>query len=218
MCCACSGINFYTYIGQWVDVPGAYYNSGSDSESDADAADTDDLRHIRINGQLFVSAPPQVAEPPALAQADPAVADTAGRPPNAFCGPFAHAIYQRASGLGLTVIEAAELEVGDVKCVYHPASGKQYEVISAETFQTSEPAADQELLVETWPHRGFDTRDDFELAEFMLDARLNTKLSHRLFQILNKALDGESSISLRGVDQLNAAWEIAGKSEEQVRP
>ena len=44
-------------------------------------------------------------------------------------------INQQANDLGITVQEAQDLEEGDVKVLFHLASGKPYEIITADVYQ-----------------------------------------------------------------------------------
>ena len=127
-------------------------------------------------------------------------------------------ISQRASDLGITVQEAKDLQEGDVKVLFHPASGKPYEIITADVYQRrAEVAKDFPWLdPEPW-RRSFGTRDNFELAEFVLDAALNDNLTNRLFKIIERVRQGISDLTYTSARELNNAWAVATAGETQVR-
>ena len=70
--------------------------------------------------------------------------------------------------------------------------------------------------VDPKPWRGFKTRDDFELAEFALDAGLNEGLVNRLFKIISRVCSGESRLTFSSYRDLNDAWSVAEEMEVPV--
>ena len=183
-----------------------------DEETEAEAAATGEdqtLRHTPASSSA--AAPPLVDSIETTLEPFP-LSQQRGD----FSGPYTYEVYERARAFGISAREFATLQVGDVKCVYHPHSGKPYKIIPVADHQSVNPSLERERIKKTHPHRGFHTRDDFELAEFVLDAALNTKLVRRLFTIFNKALDGKSAVTMRSAAELDDAWKVAATSEVPV--
>ena len=68
--------------------------------------------------------------------------------------------------------------------IYHLSSSKPYEIISQRAYQEKVKKPQQpELNCEPW-HDIFDNKDNFELAELVLNAMLNDSLTDRLFKII----------------------------------
>lgn len=122
----------------------------------------------------------------------------------------------RAARLGLTVEEVENLCEGDIKVEYHPKSGKPYEIVSSEEWYRREEK-ESYFDVDTDPWAPFENRDDFDFAEFALDAGLNKKLVKRLFHILGCVKAGMSKLSFTCYDDLKTAWDVASETETRVR-
>jgi hypothetical protein len=58
-----------------------------------------------------------------------------------------------------------------------------------------------------WPY--FNSREDFELAELMLDASLSQKQCNKLLDIIRRCAKGSGSVTLSGYSDLQSRWESA---------
>ena len=150
-------------------------------------------------------------------------AASSGAAPQAF--PETHGMYELANRLGITVAEAQQLREGDVMQRFHPSSGRPYKIIPGEVYAAgeeisfTEPDHDHPPIVGLSSdilHRGFKTRDDFELAKFMLDAGLNGPLKERLLDIIHKAQRNELDVTISSLADLDRSWEIAMLHEVPV--
>lgn len=112
---------------------------------------------------------------------------------------------EHATRLEVTVADAAKLQEKDIKVVYHPSSGKPYEIIFQRAYQKKVKAAQEaELNREPW-HEIFGNQNNFELAEFALEASLNEDLTNKLFKIIGCIHDRTSQLTYTSACQLNKA-------------
>ena len=125
-------------------------------------------------------------------------------------------VWKRAERLEITIEDAERLQEGDVKVVYHPSSGKPYEIISQRAYQEKVKKPQQpELNREPWRDI-FDNKDNFELAELILNAALNDNLINRLFKIIGHIHDRTSQLIYTSSCKLNEAWNLASSLDTPV--
>lgn len=122
---------------------------------------------------------------------------------------------QRAAQLGVTFEEARNLREGDIKVEYHPASGKRYQILSHSAYNKEQEQIDASATEKT-PWRGFSTRDDFELAEFVLEAGLNEALVRRLLKIIDRVREGESELTVNSYKDITEGWAAVAECETPV--
>lgn len=104
----------------------------------------------------------------------------------------------------------------DIRTEYHPQSGRTTEYShfgDYVRFRQSRPVPTDD---EPWKP-GFQTLEDFEFAEILLEGHMNTGLCKRLISLFRKCLDGQGSFTLSSLDALQAAWKIASHRLTPVR-
>ena len=100
--------------------------------------------------------------------------------------------------------------------IYHLSSSKPYEIISQRAYQEKVKKPQQpELNCEPW-HDIFDNKDNFELAELILNAALNDNLINRLFKIIGHIHDRTSQLIYTSSCKLNEAWNLASSLDTPV--
>jgi hypothetical protein len=109
-----------------------------------------------------------------------------------------------------------EVEIDDIKVVHHPHSGITQRIFrfddycGAESFKTDEIKGcglSGDDLERPW--RPFRTRLDFEIAEVMLDAHMNTPQTERMISLIHEAILHPDSFTLANAGDLSAVWDVA---------
>ena len=125
-------------------------------------------------------------------------------------------VWKHAERLEITIEDVERLQKGDVKVVYHSSSGKPYEIISQRAYQEKVKKLQQpELNREPWRDI-FDNKDNFELAELVLDVALNDSLTDRLFKIIGRICDGTLQLTYTLSRELNEVWNLASSLDTPV--
>ncbi|KAJ3509094.1 hypothetical protein NLJ89_g5404 [Agrocybe chaxingu] len=107
------------------------------------------------------------------------------------------------------------LKRDDIKIEYHPKSGRHGaptihhfdEYVSANHSTCAAPTPDPE------PWKPFRTRLDFELAEFMQDARLNEEQIGDLLSLISRCIKSPESLTISGADDLANVWKHARETK-----
>jgi hypothetical protein len=102
--------------------------------------------------------------------------------------------------------------IGDIKIEYHPKSGRDPRVFSSEEFKahaknSSEPTGPPEA--EPW--LPFQSREDFEFAEFVHDAALNRSQIEKLIKLIRRCQDAPGLFTLRNINDLKSSLERASE-------
>ena len=88
------------------------------------------------------------------------------------------------------------MQLDDIKIEYHPKSGEQEKVFRFHEYTDSCPAPSVPPNKEPW--KPFRTRLDFEVAELLLDARMNKKHTSRLLALIHHSIEDPKSLTLLG--------------------
>jgi hypothetical protein len=93
--------------------------------------------------------------------------------------------------------------------IYHSNSGLSSKSTNFDDYMETISAASSPLTQEKpwWPY--FNSREDFELAELMLEASLSQKQCNRLLNIIQKCAKGSGSVTLSSYGDMQSRWESA---------
>lgn len=94
--------------------------------------------------------------------------------------------------------------VDDIKVEYHPKSHKPTKIYRFHEYTDRHTTPLVSPLSEPW--KPFRSRLDFELAELMLDTRMNQKHSAKLLSLIRRAVESPESFTISGTDDLNKIW------------
>lgn len=107
---------------------------------------------------------------------------------------------------------------GEIAIEYHPHSGRRTRVVSAEEFkETLNNQPDPTILPDDEPWLPFSSREDFDFAELVHDAKLNQKQTERLINLINHCQKSPGSFTLRNYNDLRSSLEHASKLLTNVR-
>ena len=113
---------------------------------------------------------------------------------------------------------ARTLRDGDIVIEYHPHSEKGTRILGPQEFKDSlnhhsdpivAPADDQ-------PWQPFSTREDFDFAELIHDAKLNRKQTERLIKLIQRCQDAPGSFTLQKYNDLQKVLSRAANLLTQV--
>lgn len=101
---------------------------------------------------------------------------------------------------------------GEIVIEYHPHSGKGNCVLTPEEFKKS-LINDSESALPPYnePWLPFASREDFEFADVVNEARLNQKQINRLIQVIRRCQDGLGSLTLEKYQDLKGSLDGAAK-------
>ena len=110
--------------------------------------------------------------------------------------------------IGSQVIDPeAQVQLDDIKIEYHPKSRKPKKYFRFHEY-TDAPTPTP-IVPDQEPWKPFRTRLDFEVAELMLDARMNTKQSASLLSLIHRCIEDPESFTLTDVRDLQNTWNHA---------
>ena len=95
----------------------------------------------------------------------------------------------------------------DIKTQYHPCSGKPAVVQAFDEYQRYSAPSRVPKTSEPW--FPFQTRGDFELAAFALDAGLNKEQTNTLLNLTHKLISKEQVLTLKTHADMHSYWEAA---------
>lgn len=97
-------------------------------------------------------------------------------------------------------------QLDDIRTVFHPSSGR---VSITESFESygGKVRDTRAAATETEPWSPFQTRADFELAEFALDACLNARQANTLLKLVQNNEGPESIVTFKNDKDIRTAWE-----------
>lgn len=101
----------------------------------------------------------------------------------------------------------AQVQLDDIKVEYHPKSRKPDKFFRFHEYtdvRTPTPVVPNQV-----PWKPFRTRIDFELAELMLDARMNTKQSASLLSLIHRCVKDPESFTIKNTNDLKDTWNHA---------
>lgn len=113
-------------------------------------------------------------------------------------------------------IEDLDPQVGDIRIEYHPHSKQPTIIKNLEDYFGDQDQAVSEEDIDLEPWRDFGTRDNFEFAEWALEAELNQRQIEKVFTFINRLRSGVSDLTLRSYQELADAWAIASESQPAV--
>lgn len=108
------------------------------------------------------------------------------------------------------------LQPGDVRFEYHPHSGRPTVIKSLDDYLEQRTAKPEDLDPQPWRH--FDTLDNFEFAEWALDAELNERQVNKILKMIDRVRAGVSQLSFTSSGDLTRAWAVASETEHAVYP
>ena len=114
--------------------------------------------------------------------------------------------------LGLTGLDVGTLNTGDIVIEYHDRSGRAPRILSSEEFKRSlnndsEPTAPPDDK----PWRPFHSREEFEFAELVNDAKLNKTQTERFIKLIRRCQDTPGSFTFNNQNDLKNSLENASK-------
>ncbi|KAI0700322.1 hypothetical protein BC835DRAFT_1304172 [Cytidiella melzeri] len=101
-----------------------------------------------------------------------------------------------------------DAQIDNIKVEYHKSSRRPTHIYSFENFKRNERTVDLDLLTPE-PWKPFKTRLDFEVAEVIHEAKLNSKLTDRLLKAVHKILQKPCDFTLDSSADLNRYWQSA---------
>ncbi|KAI0035349.1 hypothetical protein K488DRAFT_43506 [Vararia minispora EC-137] len=101
-----------------------------------------------------------------------------------------------------------QYQIDDIRTEYHPRSGRQTETVHFDDYGRKQTLSNPVPTAEPWKP-SFKTREDFELAEIMLEACMNETLTDRLLKIFQSCAEGRGKVTFRSYSDVNQAWEHA---------
>jgi hypothetical protein len=106
--------------------------------------------------------------------------------------------------------------VDDIRTEYHPNSGRatvttRVEDGSAAPHTPMLPPEDEPW----WP--SFKSREEFELAEILLETSMNTTLMDRLLKLIQSCISGKGKLTFTNHKEVQAAWDRAAQQLPPVR-
>ncbi|KAI0648452.1 hypothetical protein C8Q79DRAFT_905404 [Trametes meyenii] len=102
----------------------------------------------------------------------------------------------------------ADLREDDFLVVNHPHDGRLPVIQHFEDFSQAPPPQDPSTL-NTKPWDPFNSRLDFEFAEFALDAALNQGQISRLLELVHGIADHREDFSFKSYTDVKGAWDLA---------
>ncbi|KAJ6588426.1 hypothetical protein B0H19DRAFT_1099256 [Mycena capillaripes] len=101
--------------------------------------------------------------------------------------------------------------LGDIKRKFHPHSGLPETVVSQDEYLNSQVRPDRPPPSSHEPWKPFQTRLDFEVADFCQDVMLNSGQIDTLITLIRRCAANISSFTLHTHGDLDRQWEVAAK-------
>lgn len=112
---------------------------------------------------------------------------------------------------------SSKSSIANFQVEYHPNSGLPSQTMNyydyIEATNASSPSSTQKKP--WWPY--FNSRDDFELAELMLEASLTQRQCNKLLDIIQRCSKGLGSVSLSNYSDVQSRWQNAASLLTSVR-
>lgn len=106
-------------------------------------------------------------------------------------------------------------EIGDIKIEYHPHSKLPPAIMHFDDYlQSLNQESGEDLDHEPWAL--FGTQDNFEFAEWALEAELNQGQVETILKIIGRVRDGISKLNITSYEKLAATWRVASVAHPQV--
>jgi hypothetical protein len=103
---------------------------------------------------------------------------------------------------------------GDIHIDYHPNSGQASRVFSSKEYKADMDGRSQCATMpppEENPWLPFSSREDFEFAEVVHDAKLNKKQIKKLIDIIHRCKKNPEAFTLRDTDELQTSLDDTSK-------
>lgn len=104
-------------------------------------------------------------------------------------------------------------ELDDIKVEYHPSSGRSTRIFPFAEFKQEWPEYEH---LNTNPEDPFQSRDDFDFAEAVLEARMKKPQIEAILKVMRRIHEGRSEFSLWTHRDLMRTWEEAEKCHPAV--
>ncbi|KAI0030092.1 hypothetical protein K488DRAFT_54986 [Vararia minispora EC-137] len=101
-----------------------------------------------------------------------------------------------------------QYQLDDIRTEYHPRSGRDTETVHFDDYGRKQTLSEPVPAAKPWKP-SFKTREDFELAEIMLEACVNETLTDRLLKIFQSCAEDRGKVTFRSYSDVKQAWEHA---------
>ncbi|KAI0033052.1 hypothetical protein K488DRAFT_48524 [Vararia minispora EC-137] len=103
---------------------------------------------------------------------------------------------------------STQYQLDDIRTEYHPRSGRETETVHFDDYGRKQTPPDSIPAAKPWKP-SFETREDFELTEIMLEACMNETLTDRLLKIFESCAEDRGKVTFRRYSDVKQAWEHA---------
>ena len=104
----------------------------------------------------------------------------------------------------------------DVRVEYHPNSGLAPQAMTLNDYRETDASLSPPPQERPWwPY--FNSREDFELAELMLESSLSQKQCNKLLDIFQRCAKGSGSVTLSSHGDMQSRWKDASNLLTSVR-
>ncbi|GJF00192.1 hypothetical protein PsYK624_164720 [Phanerochaete sordida] len=104
------------------------------------------------------------------------------------------------------VPEGEERKKNDIKVEYHPNSGRGTSTYHFENWTKERPTVQ---LEDKEPWRPFNSRDDYEFANAVLQSGMKSEQVAVVLDIMHRMVGGQSDFTFKAPRDVDAAWELA---------
>ena len=112
-----------------------------------------------------------------------------------------------SNAIGHSTDHEPQVQLDDIKVEYHPKSGRPDKHFRFHEY--TDARSPTPIVPNQEPWKPFRTRVDFELAELMLETRMNTKQSASLLSLIYCYIKDPESFTITNVRDLQKTWDHA---------
>lgn len=128
------------------------------------------------------------------------------------CSPYADSHVGRAGDVRLP----AAVQLDDIKVEYHPKSGRPTTIHPFEEFKRN-TQQEPDIPPSSEPWSPFKSRADFEFAEIVLQASLNTRHTDALIKLFRRVVDEQAEFTFTSHADLKRSFDTAALAHTPVR-
>ena len=103
----------------------------------------------------------------------------------------------------------------DIRVKYHPNSGRRADTFKPDEYRRPVPNCNATSEPEPWAP--FQTREDFEFAEMVLDAGMTKGQVKALIKLFHKCIKKEGSFTISKYKELEGTFKVASNRLAKVR-
>ncbi|THH27127.1 hypothetical protein EUX98_g7061 [Antrodiella citrinella] len=107
------------------------------------------------------------------------------------------------------------VQMDDIKVEYHPKSGRPTTIHPFEEFKR-DVQQEQDIPPSSEPWKPFQSRADFEFAEIVLQASLNTRYTDALIKLIRRVRDEQAKFTFTSHSDLKRSFETAALTHTAV--